>query len=201
MYTELFRRRIPSCIFPIQLTKFSSNVTLNSLEIVKHYCHIKGRGKLNMAIMVISQIMVFCHPQLNRWNVGQANYIQPLCLIVICLNSTLPTLICNSKWSLYVQTSGRNDIEDRRGRFWGQNVLNKVNPRILVLLCTVQIWNISNWVFLTEARSSLNNIIMVITESDILWRLKVNPEVFLLQQIPTLWWALWKCTRDVSPFS
>ena len=123
------------------------------------------------------------------------------CHHVICLNSTLPTLICNSKWSLYVQTSGRNDIEDRRGRFWGQNVLNKVNPRILVLLCTVQIWNISNWVFLTEARSSLNNIIMVITESDILWRLKVNPEVFLLQQIPTLWWALWKCTRDVSPLS
>ena len=66
MYTELFRRRIPSCIFPIQLTKLSSNVTLNSLEIVKHYCHIKGRGKLNMAIMVISQINVFCHPQLNR---------------------------------------------------------------------------------------------------------------------------------------
>ena len=66
MYTELFRRRILSCIFPIQLTKFSSNVTLNSFEIVKHYCHMKERGKLNMAIMVISQIVIFCHPQLNR---------------------------------------------------------------------------------------------------------------------------------------
>ena len=59
LYTELFRRRIPSCIFPIQLTKFSSNVTLNYREVVKHYCHMKERGKLKIAIMVISQIVIF----------------------------------------------------------------------------------------------------------------------------------------------
>ena len=34
-------------------------------------------------------------------------------------------------------------------------------------------------------------------KATILWRLKVNPPAFLLQQIQTLWWALWKCTRDV----
>ena len=162
------------------------------------------RGKLNMAIQwSFLKLWFFCHPQLNRWNVGQANYIQPLCLIVICLNSTLPTLICNSKWSLGVQTSGRNDMGDRRGRFWGYSSWTRSTQGYFYtfMYCANMGYFYLSFPRRGTLRSSLNNIIMVITESDILWRLKVNPEVFLLQQIPTLWWALWKCTRDVSPLS
>ena len=81
---------------------------------------------------------------LNRgggWNLDRVNYIHlPLCLIVICLNSTLP--ICNSQPSRYWKPLPLSPLPWSFGRFsisWEFKVHDiaislKISPEIWILI-------------------------------------------------------------------
>ena len=183
---------------------------------MNNHCSLLHKSVLT-CILCVCVIISFTFPRIRYdfffylnlgwgWNLDRANYILPLCLIVICLNSTLPN--CNSQ-PTFLFTENHYQVYS-----WCQPAWSLIHffYFLTALQSSESIYFISHMAY--QSRTCFNNnmsllhralhlynigliVVIVIIKANILGRLKVNPQIFLLQQIQTLWWALWKCTRDV----